>query len=70
MRNPPLPKIMKFLKIVTFPKIVTPFLGSQKCHYYEWAQYFQIIFQFFNKACKIYKEFPTFSDLQFFSARL
>ena len=27
------------LKIVTFPKIVTPFLASRKFDYYEWSQY-------------------------------
>ena len=31
---------MTFLKIVTFPIIVTPFLASQKCHYYELGQYY------------------------------
>ena len=36
MQNPLLPKIVTFLKIVTFPKIVILFLVPRKCHYYEW----------------------------------
>ena len=38
MRNPSL------TQIVTLTQILTPFLASQKCHYYEWTNYLSFFY--------------------------
>ena len=39
MRNSSITEIITITQIETLTQIVTPFLASRKCDYYEWGQF-------------------------------